>query len=75
MPIRDKYSDEIDRLVDSINRLTANMETEIESGVNKIGSRLMAVDIIDRRGELEIVADMPGFEKDDIEVRGDDGSI
>lgn len=66
MPFKGSPFDDLEELFDRMSREFGG-ELPVSSGVR--------VDVIDREDEYEVVADMPGFENDDIDVTFVDGTL
>ncbi|MFB6284929.1 MAG: Hsp20/alpha crystallin family protein [Halobacteria archaeon] len=57
------------QIVDKINQLVEEMGVKVEFDFDHDGSGI-PVDVIDREDEVLVVASLPGFERDDIRIRG-----
>lgn len=66
MPFKGSPFDDLEELFDRMSREFGG-ELPVSSGIR--------VDVIDREDEFEVVADMPGFENDDIDVTFVDGTL
>lgn len=73
----DRYDpfDEIEELFDRMSRQFEDFGREVESGLPPVGGGEPRVDVAETDDEVRVTADLPGFERDDIEVTVDETTL
>ncbi|WP_020222210.1 Hsp20/alpha crystallin family protein, partial [Halarchaeum acidiphilum] len=74
MPRRNPF-DDIDRLFDRLNRQFEDAAEMLEEGQGDAFGSGFAVDVEDADDEFVVTVDLPGFEKEDVDVRVQDRSL
>jgi HSP20 family protein len=75
MPTRGNPFDELDRLLDQMERNFDEAARWWERESADAGAASVQIDLEDRDDELVLTADLPGFDSDDIDVRVTDRSV
>ncbi|MGM0604088.1 MAG: Hsp20/alpha crystallin family protein [Halobacteriota archaeon] len=71
MPARRDPFRELDEFLERMNEQFGGIGRSLEGGL----ATDVNVDVADRGEEIIVTADLPGFDRDDIEVRLDDGTL
>ncbi|MDZ7688699.1 MAG: Hsp20/alpha crystallin family protein [Halobacteriales archaeon] len=74
MPRRIRPADRLESIVERLDRALNERDVDAEIGGSGILSGV-DVDILDDGEEIVVIADLPGFEKDDISVQSDEHSL
>lgn len=74
MPRRIRPSDKLESIVERLDRALPEGDIDADLPSSGILSNV-DVDVIDGGSDVVVVADLPGFEKDEISVQGDDSRL
>jgi HSP20 family protein len=79
MSTRSNPFEELERLLEAMSRQfdDASRVWEAEGPLGRwaSGAESMAIDLVDRDGEFVVTVDLPGFERDDVDIRVTDHTL
>ena len=79
MSTRSNPFEELERLLEAMSRQFDDASRVLESqgpiGRLASGAESMAIDLVDRDGEFVVTVDLPGFERDDVDIRVTDHTL
>ncbi|WP_458208508.1 archaeal heat shock protein Hsp14 [Haladaptatus sp. NG-SE-30] len=67
--------EEIEEMFERMSRQFEGMGRQLESGEMGLGTGGMSVDVADQDDQFVVTADVPGFEKDDIDITLQDNRL